>query len=72
LAVRYADRFLRIEPVTQQEADELRSEFGNDEIEDLRLSMALFHGVSKVLIALGCEPEQMDTTILATPGSGAR
>jgi hypothetical protein len=61
-----------MQPVTASEASELRTEFSDDEIEDLRLSMALFHGVSKVLIALGCEPEQMDTTVLATPGSGAR
>lgn len=61
-----------MQPVTEPEAVQLRAEFSDDEIDDLRLSMALFHGVSKVLIALGCEPEQMGTTVLATPGSGAR
>jgi hypothetical protein len=29
----------------------------------------MFHGFSKLLIALGCEPEQMDVAVHRTPGS---
>jgi hypothetical protein len=65
----FADRFLAMTPVGDDDAAELRDEFTADELDDLALAMALFHGVSKVLIALGCEPEQMDTTVLPTPGS---
>ena len=43
--------------------------FAGDEQTELGVGLALFHGFSKVLIALGCEPEAMDTTILKTPGS---
>ncbi|MEM9038443.1 MAG: hypothetical protein AAGD33_00980 [Actinomycetota bacterium] len=42
-----------------------------DEVErtELGVGLALFHGFSKALIALGCEPEEMATTELPTPGS---
>ena len=33
------------------------------------VGLALFHGVSKMLIALGCEPEEMETTVHRTPGT---
>jgi hypothetical protein len=33
------------------------------------MAMALFHGISKLLIVLGCEPEQMDVTVMPTPGT---
>ena len=39
------------------------------EIAEIALGVTLFHGMSKVLICLGLEPEEMDTTILPTPGS---
>jgi hypothetical protein len=45
------------------------AEFDDAQREELGIGLALFHGFSKVLIALGCEPEEMDTTILTTPGS---
>jgi alkylhydroperoxidase family enzyme len=34
---------------------------------ELTLAAALFFGFAKVLIALGAEPEHMDTTVLPTP-----
>jgi alkylhydroperoxidase family enzyme len=34
---------------------------------ELTLAAALFFGFAKVLIALGAEPEQMETTVLPTP-----
>lgn len=33
------------------------------------MGVGLFLGMSKVLICLGLEPEQMETTVLPTPGS---
>ena len=36
---------------------------------ELGVGLAMFHGFSKLLIALGCEPEQMDVSIHRTPGS---
>jgi hypothetical protein len=48
-----------------------QAEFSDDELDELGLGMALFHGVSKLLIVLGCEPEQMDVTVLPTPGTAA-
>jgi alkylhydroperoxidase family enzyme len=39
------------------------------ELLELTMALALFHGLSRVLISLGLEPEQMETTIVATPGT---
>ena len=41
--------------------------FSSSEQEELGIGLALFHGFSKVLIALGCEPEEMAVTELPTP-----
>jgi alkylhydroperoxidase family enzyme len=49
--------------------DELREYYTDAEIAEIALGVTLFHGMSKVLICLGLEPEQMETTILPTPGS---
>jgi alkylhydroperoxidase family enzyme len=49
--------------------EELREYYSDGEIAEIALGVALFHGMSKVLICLGLEPEEMDTTILPTPGS---
>lgn len=43
--------------------------FDAGERTEVGIGLALFHGFSKALIALGCEPDEMDTTVLATPGS---
>ena len=32
-------------------------------------ALVLFHGLSRVLISLGLEPEAMPTTVVATPGT---
>ncbi len=49
----------------------LRSEvdaaFDPGELVELGLGLGLFHGFSKMLIALGLEPDAMDTTVLPTP-----
>ena len=36
---------------------------------EISLGVGLFMGMSKVLIALGLEPEEMETTVVTTPGS---
>jgi alkylhydroperoxidase family enzyme len=48
---------------------ELARYFSDAEVVELALGVSLFQSLSKVLIVLGLEPEQMETTILPTPGS---
>ena len=65
-----ADAFLAAAGPPKAEAQaELRAEFTEPEIIELGMGLALFHGFSKMLIALGLEPDHMGTTILPTPGS---
>ncbi len=47
----------------------LREQLTDAEIVEVALGVGLFMGLSKVLITLGLEPEQMDTLIAPTPGS---
>ena len=49
--------------------DAFESEFSPEQQTEIGVGLALFHGFSKVLIALGCEPEEMADTELPTPGS---
>ena len=69
LALAFADAFFAAgpPPVALQEA--LVAEFGDEALVEMAIGLALFHGVAKLLITLGCEPEQMDITELRTPGS---
>jgi alkylhydroperoxidase family enzyme len=46
----------------------LRREFSPAELVELSMGVGLFMALSKVLITLGLEPEQMDTTVVPTPG----
>ncbi len=48
---------------------DFEAQFTASEQDELGVGLALFHGFSKVLIALGCEPEEMAVTELPTPGS---
>lgn len=48
---------------------ELRQHYSDAEIVELALGVGLFMGMSKVLITLGLEPREMETTIIPTPGS---
>jgi alkylhydroperoxidase family enzyme len=69
-ALGFADAYLAAAgPMADGVAERFRSEFDTDQRAELGIGLALFHGFSKVLIALGCEPDEMDTTILRTPGS---
>jgi hypothetical protein len=72
LALRFADAFLGASgPPPAEVVAALRAEFGDDELVEMGIGLAMFHGFSKLLITLGCEPEEMDVTEVATPGSVA-
>jgi len=47
----------------------LREHFSEAELVELSLGVGLFLGMSKVLISLGLEPEDMPVTVIPTPGS---
>ena len=49
----------------------IRANLTDPQIVEVALGVGLFMALSKVLITLGLEPEQMDTTIVATPGSSS-
>lgn len=49
--------------------DALLAHFDDGELAELALGVGLFFGLSKVLVALGLEPESMPTTVLPAPGS---
>ena len=70
LALSFADALLGASgppPADVQAA--LRDEFTDAELVEMGVGLAMFHGVAKMLIALGCEPEQMDVGIHRTPGT---
>jgi len=46
----------------------LRVHFTDAQIVELALGVGLFMSLSKVMITLGLEPENMPTTVLPTPG----
>ena len=43
------------------------SYFSRSQVTELLLGVALFNGFSKMLIALGREPSDMDTVVIPTP-----
>lgn len=67
-ALRFTDTILhdpaRITPELQEE---LRRHFSEPEIVELALAVGLFHALSKLLITLGLEPEDMPLTVVPTP-----
>ncbi len=69
-ALKLADAFLGLAEAPS-EADQrlIQNHFSETQIVELLLGVGLFHGMSKVLINLGLEPEQMPVTLLPTPGS---
>ncbi len=50
-------------------AAELKAHFTPAQLAELALGISLFLGMSKVLITLGLEPEDMPVTVIPTPGS---
>ena len=54
-------------PVQIEISNALDASFTKRQIAELSIGIALFHGFSKMLIGLGREPEEMDTTVVPTP-----
>lgn len=48
---------------------ELATYFSDEHVAEMALGAAMFLAMSKVLIALGLEPDEMETTVMPTPGS---
>lgn len=66
----WVDRFLHDPgPPPPGVAEPFDHHFSADEQAELGLAVGMFLGFSKMLIVLGLEPEQMETTVLPTPGS---
>ena len=57
--------------LSDEDKQALLAHFEPQEILELSLSVGLFLGMSKVLIVLGLEPDEMETMITPTPGSPA-
>jgi len=55
--------------LTVEKREALTKEFDSGELAELAMGVNLFFGLSKVLVALGLEPEAMPTTVLPAPGS---
>jgi len=55
--------------LTAEAQAEITSAFSSPETVELALGVGLFMGLSKVLITLGMEPDEMDTLVVPTPGS---
>ncbi len=70
LALAFADAFLGAQgaPGTNVQ-DEMKKEFTTEQIAEMGIGLALFHGFSKLLIVSGCEPEDMERTELSAPGA---
>ena len=69
-ALQLTDAILgRAQAPSLAQQQQLLAHYDPDEIFELALGVGLFHGMSKVLINLGLEPEQMPVTLLPTPGS---
>lgn len=69
-ALGFADAYLAAEgPMSSAAATAFDSQFDPAQQTEIAVGLALFHGFSKVLIALGCEPSEMDTIELPTPGA---
>lgn len=66
--VAYADAFLAgVGPPSREVRAALQAELTDEQIVELSMALALFHGFSKMLIVLGLEPESMSTLVLPTP-----
>ena len=50
----------------------IKRNLSREERAEISLGVGLFLGMSKVLIALGLEPVEMETTLLKTPGSNEK
>lgn len=48
---------------------QLKEHFSEAQLVEMTLGVGLFLGMSKVLISLGLEPQEMPVTVMPTPGS---
>ncbi|NDG66145.1 MAG: hypothetical protein EBY23_04345 [Actinobacteria bacterium] len=70
LALAFADAFLGVQGAPSIDVQEqMKKEFSTEQIAEMGIGLALFHGFSKLLIVTGCEPEEMERTVLSAPGS---
>jgi alkylhydroperoxidase family enzyme len=58
-------------PLASADAAELRAHFSEAQAAEIAFGLGLFHGLSKALIIMGLEPENMPVTVMAEPGSGS-
>ena len=56
-------------PLEKKNTVLIKRNLTREERAEISLGVGLFLGMSKVLIALGLEPVEMETTLLKTPGS---
>jgi len=56
-------------PLPDELQQRLQSLYSDADLVELSLGVGLFLGMSKVLITLGLEPEDMPVTVIPTPGS---
>jgi alkylhydroperoxidase family enzyme len=56
--------------LSEASREALKANYSDAEIVEMALGVGMFMGMSKVLINLGLEPEEMPLTIVPTPGSG--
>lgn len=70
LALAFADAFLGAQGAPSGDVQEqMKNEFTAEQIAEMGIGLALFHGFSKLLIVSGCEPEEMERTELSAPGA---
>jgi hypothetical protein len=70
LALAFADAFLGAQGAPGRDMQEqMKKEFTTEQIAEMGIGLALFHGFSKLLIVTGCEPEEMERTVLSAPGA---
>ncbi|MCY4563554.1 MAG: hypothetical protein OXE40_03635 [Gammaproteobacteria bacterium] len=67
-ALKLADAVVGIpEPPDESARELIKAHYNEAEIVELALGVGLFLGMSKVLINLGLEPENMPVTVVPTP-----
>jgi alkylhydroperoxidase family enzyme len=71
-ALKLTDALITHPRLSDEDRRLLAEQFSEEEIAELALGIGLFLGMSKVLITLGLEPDEMATTIVPTPGSQLR
>ena len=69
-ALRWTDAVLGLPaPIRPEVREGLEQFLDPAEIVEVTMALVLFHGLSRVLISLGLEPDAMPTTVVATPGT---